>query len=45
MKKYIEFVWQLMLTPIYYVLLGMTALVILIGLGRKEFKEFWKKNK
>lgn len=45
MKKYAQFAWQLMLTPVYYILLGLTGFVILLGLGRQEFSTFWKKNK
>jgi len=45
MKRYFEFLWQLSLTPFYYAFLAATSVVVLIALGPKEFKNFWRKNK
>ena len=43
--KYIEFVWRLAMTPVYYTFLGAASLVVLVALGPKEFRDFWRKNK
>ncbi len=45
MKRYFEFLWQLSLTPFYYIFLGATSTVVLFAFGPKEFKKFWSKNK
>jgi len=45
MKRYFEFVWQLAMTPIYYTFLAATSIVVLVALGPKDFREFWRKNK
>jgi len=43
--KYASFVWQLVLTPFYYGFLLGTSLIVLVALGPKEFRNFWRKNK
>lgn len=43
--KYLKFLWQLAITPVYYILLAATAFLVLIGLGVTDFKDFWRKNK
>jgi len=45
MKQYFSFLWQLALTPIYYGFLLGTSLIVLVALGPREFREFWRKNK
>ena len=43
--KYLILMWRLAITPVYYLLMAATSAVVLIALGPKEFKNFWRKNK
>ena len=44
-KQYFETAWHLLMTPFYYTFLAATSAVVLITLGPKDFREFWRKNK
>jgi len=43
--KYLQSVWCLLLTPIYYSAIAIASLCILLGFGSKDFNDFWYKNK
>ena len=44
MKKKIEFVWRLALTPFYVAGIAWASIFVLLVEGKAEFKEFWRTN-
>jgi hypothetical protein len=45
MNEKISFAWKIFMTPFYYAFLAATSAVVLITLGPKDFRDFWRKNK
>jgi len=43
--KYLQSIWCLALTPIYYAGIAVSGLCIFLGFGSKDFNDFWTKNK
>jgi len=44
MKKKLEFVWRLALTPAYLVFIAGASVFVLLADGWDEFKKFWLAN-
>jgi len=44
MKKKLEFLWRLALTPFYTAFIAGASIFVLLADGLDEFKKFWRTN-
>lgn len=44
MKRYLEFLWRIVLTPFYVTGIAWASIFVLLVEGKEEFKAFWRTN-